>query len=89
MEIQILEEGKTKLKFKIVGQTHTLCNLLRKELFNDKAVEFAGYNVEHPLIGEAVFTVSTTKKDPAKAVKDAVDRIREQLSDFEAQAKKL
>jgi DNA-directed RNA polymerase subunit L len=89
MEIQILEEGKTKVKFKVIGRSHTVCNLLRKELANDKAVEFAGYNVEHPLIDEAVFTVSTTRKDPMKAVSDAVGRIRKNLSDFKSEAKKI
>jgi len=89
MEVQILEEENTKLKFKIIGETYTLCALLKKELFNDKSVEFAGFNVEHPLIKEALFTVSTTKKNAKKAVNDAIARIKENLSDFESEVKKI
>ena len=89
MEIQVLEEENTKLKFKVIGETHTICSLLKKELFNDKAVEFAGYNVEHPLIKEAVFTVSTTKKNARKAVNDAISRIKENISDFQSEIKKI
>lgn len=89
MEVQILEDENTKLKFKIIGETHTLCNLLKKELFNDKAVEFAGYSIEQPLIKEALFTVSTTKKSARKAVNDALERIKDTLSDFETQIKKI
>ena len=89
MEIQVLEEENNKIKFKIIGETHTLCNLLKKELFNDKAVEFAGYNVEHPLLKEATFTVSTTKKSARKAVNDAIERVREVLGSFESQIKKI
>jgi len=89
MEIQVLEDENTKLKFKIIGESHTLANLLKKELFNDKSVEFAGYNIEHPLIKEAIFTVVTTKKSAKKAVHDALERIKESLDEFEAQVKKI
>ena len=87
MEIEILEEEKTMLKFKIKGETHTLTNLLKKELFNDNSVEFAGFTIEHPLKGEAIFVVKTVRKNPKKALNDAVERIQKQLADFEAQVK--
>jgi len=32
MELNILEESKTKLVFKLKGKTHTFCNLLKAEL---------------------------------------------------------
>jgi len=89
MEIQVLEEEANKIKFKVIGETHTIGNLLKKELFKDKSVEFAGYVVEHPLIKEAIFTVKTTKKNPRKSINDAIDRIREQLDDFVSQVKKI
>lgn len=89
MEIQILEEEKNKLKFKVIGETHTLCNALRKELFNDDSVQFAGYTIEHPLIKEAIFVVSTTKKDPKKAVADAIERIQKNLEKLETEIKKI
>lgn len=87
MEIEILSEEKNKLQFKLKGETHTLLNLLTKELFNDKNVEFAGYRVEHPLINEAI--VSINAKNPKKAIKDAVKRIQKQVDTFQAQVKKI
>jgi len=56
-------------------------------LFNDKNIDFAGYRVEHPLIDEAI--VSVSGKNPKKAVKDAIERIQKQVDDFEAQVKKI
>ena len=89
MEIEILEEEKNQLKFKVKGETFTLTNLLKKELFNDSSVEFAGFTVEHPLKDEAVFVISTAKKSPKKAIADAIDRLQKQLDDFEEQVKKI
>ena len=37
MEIKVLEKKKNKLKLEIIGENHTFCNSLRKELWNDKA----------------------------------------------------
>ena len=34
MEIEVLESTKNKLKFKIKGENHTFCNILREELDN-------------------------------------------------------
>jgi DNA-directed RNA polymerase subunit L len=87
MEVEILKEEKDRLQFKLKDETHTLLNLLSKELFNDKNVEFAGYRVEHPLVNEAI--VSVTAKNPRKAIKDAIKRIQKQVDDFQAQVKKL
>lgn len=87
MEIEIISDEKDKLKFKLKGETHTLLNMLSKELLNDSKVDFAGYNVEHPLIDEA--TVSVTGKNPKKAIKDAVKRLEKQIDDFQAQVKKI
>ena len=41
MNIEILEETKQKLVFKLKGEDHTILNLLRQELWNDEAVKIA------------------------------------------------
>lgn len=89
MEVEILKDEKTELQFKLKGETHTVGTLLRKELVNDSAIEFAGYRVEHPLLNEIIFTIKTSRKDPRKALKDALDRVEEQFDEFQKQIKKL
>ena len=32
MEFNVIEESKTKLVFELKGETHTFCNVLKKEL---------------------------------------------------------
>ncbi len=89
MNIEFLEEEKTKIKFSIIGENHEVLNLIRKELFEDDSIEFAGYKIDHPLKGKAIFTVSTKRKAPKKAVKDAIERLKEHLSQMESELKKI
>ena len=76
MEIKVIEKEKNKLKLEIIGEDHTFCNALRKELWNDKDVQVAGYNIEHPLVSNPVLTLETEKKDPKKVLESAIKRLK-------------
>lgn len=89
MELKIIEEKKNHLIFKIIGEGHTLCNAIKKELLNDDKVKIATYNVEHPLIQEAQFILQTDGKEPKKAVSDAIKRLDKTLEKLGKQAKEL
>lgn len=89
VKIEVIEEGKNKLKLKIKGETHTILNLIRKELFNDPSIEFAGYKIKHPLKDEAIFTLTTVKKSPKKAIKDAIERLQKTISKLKIEIEKL
>lgn len=89
MEIKIIEEDKKKLIFEVKGETHTLTNLLEKELWKDEDVKAAGYNIAHPLIGNPKMIVETNaKKTPREAVEDAIKRLKKQNADFQKAFKK-
>jgi DNA-directed RNA polymerase subunit L len=90
MEIKVLEESEKKMRFEISGEGHTLCNVLREELWNDEHVKIAAYKVKHPLIGTPEFIVETDgKKEPRKILLDAAKRIKKFNSSFEEEVKKL
>ena len=77
MKIKVLEEDKNRIRFEIQGEDHTLCNSLRKELWNIKGVEVAGYNVEHPLVSEPVMIIETDGKlTPRDALKKVVENLK-------------
>ena len=77
MEIKILEDKKNKLVFELKGETHTFCNALKQELWSDKHVKIAGYNVTHPLIGVPKFVVETDGSEkPKKALVEAAKRLK-------------
>lgn len=82
MEIKVHENTKTRLKVELIGKTHSLCNLLAKELWNDSDIVIAGYTLEHPTVSNAVLTVETKSGDAAKALVDAIGRLNKTNKDF-------
>ncbi len=77
MKLNVIEQEKNKIRIEIIGETHTFCNTLRKELWNDDDVKIAGYNIEHPLVANPVLTLETDKKDTKKVLEAAIKRLRD------------
>ena len=89
MELNIIEDKKERFVFELKGETHTFCNILRKELWNDKHVKVASYNIEHPLIGIPKIIIETDgKESPRKALSEAVKRIKKVNDAFKSQFRK-
>ncbi|MBU0536093.1 MAG: DNA-directed RNA polymerase subunit L [Nanoarchaeota archaeon] len=83
MELNVLEETKTKLVVEVKGEDSTLMNVLRKELYNDKDVKAAAYSIKHPSIGVPALIVETTGKSPRDAITDALKRLKKNLADLD------
>jgi len=83
MEVKVLNKSKNELKIEIVGEDHTLCNLLQNTLLEDKNIEIAGYDQPHPLIRSSIIYLRT-KRDasPEKTLLTALSNIREVNKEF-------
>ena len=57
MKIKVLTKSENELKIEIEGGSHGICNLLQKRLLEDKTVEFAGYDVPHPLASNPIIYI--------------------------------
>ena len=89
MEINIIEDKKSRLNFEIKGEGNTFCNVLKDELWNDKHINVAAYNIKHPLIGVPFMIVETDgKKTPRQSLYDAAGRIAEKAEKLRKEAKK-
>ena len=89
MELNILENTKTNAKFEIIGESHTFCNILKEELWNDEDVKVSAYNIRHPLIGNPLFIVETNgKKTALEAVQDAIKRLLKDAETIKKEAAK-
>ena len=89
MEINIIDEKKDRISFEIKGEGNTFCNLLKDELWNDKHVTVAAYNIKHPLIGIPFMIVETDgKKSPKKALESAAAIIVDKVEKLKKEAKK-
>ena len=90
MEINVLEEKSKRFVFELKGEDHTLCNALREELWNDKSVKVSAYNISHPLVGVPKFIIETDgTKEPRKALKDAIARLKKKNSELAKQVSSL
>ncbi len=89
MELIVQEDTKTRLVFKLKGETHSFCNVLKEELLNVKGVTIATYRIDHPLIGVPQFIIETKGVEPKKALKDALKSVKKQAVDFKKEVKKL
>jgi DNA-directed RNA polymerase subunit L len=78
--MKIITDKKNELEIEITGETHTLCNALRKTLMEDKDVEAAAYVIEHPIIGEPKLYLRG--KNPKKSLKIAAETLQSRCDEF-------
>lgn len=90
MEIKVLEETKNRIVFEIPGESHTLCNALKRELWKNEDVRIATYSIKHPLIGTPKMIVETGPgTNPRKALVKAAEALKEKVSTFKTSFSKL
>jgi len=83
MKVKILKKSENELKIEIQGSSHGLCNLLQKRLLEDKRVDFAGYDVPHPLASSPVIYIRMKGANkPEDALIDAVEKVKETNDTF-------
>ncbi len=78
MKVNVLKKSENELKIELQGSSHGLCNLLTKRLLEDKRVDFAGYDVPHPLASSPIIYIRMKgRTKPEDALIAAVAKIRE------------
>ncbi len=87
MEVAILREDKDMLEVEFTGEGHTLCNLLRKKLWEQKDIKSSSYQIKHPQVSEPVILVQASK--PRKALLAAIDAAKADIAALRAKVAKL
>ena len=85
MEIKIIKKEKNELEIEI--DSLTIAELLRNELWNDKATELAAWKREHPT-KRPHLVLKTKGKDAKKVLIDTTERIIKINSDILKEFKK-
>ena len=76
--------------FTILKEDHTLGNVVRMQLLQDKRVLFAGYKVPHPLLYELVIKVRTDGSEtPINCMVDSVECLRNSIQNTTERFKEL
>jgi DNA-directed RNA polymerase subunit L len=83
MELKVVEKGKNRLSFELIGEGHSFCNALKKELWENKHVKAAGYTIKHPLVGIPKLIVETDgSESPEEALKSAAKSLKKKCDEF-------
>ncbi len=89
MELELIKKEGTVIELKLVGEDHTLCNILRKNLHEDTRVVTAAYNIEHPLLAHPRFYVKVKGgRSPDRALRRAAKKLEEDCSEVRQKLEK-
>jgi len=72
---RVIENTKFELRIEIGGEGHSFPNLLRKTLLEEPSVEFAGYNIEHPLLASPIVTLKTKRRQSNVVLREALEKM--------------
>ena len=80
---EIVEDKTLELTFIVHDESHGVFNALRHVLMQDPDVEYAVYNIDHPLTGKPQMTIKTKRgKRPRSVLKKAAEELQKESSDF-------
>ena len=79
MNLNIDNSEKNFLELSFDGDAHTILNLLKRKLLDNKDVTFVGYNKPHPLMKDSKFILRTKSKNPKKLIKEAINDLVKEI----------
>ena len=82
MELTILKKTEKDINIKVAGESHTLLNMLKTALLDNKHVEIATYDIKHPTISEPILFVRTDGVDPIDVIKKASKQLVKECDEF-------
>ena len=80
---EIVEDKTLELTFIVHDESHGMCNALRHILMQNPDVEYAVYNIDHPLTGKPEMTIKTKRgKRPRAVLKKAAQELQKESLEF-------
>ncbi len=84
MDIEVKEVGPSEIRVVIKGETYTLLTPIVEELNARDDVEFAGYDVPHPLKEEGIIFLRVRDGlDPRKILRETVEKLIKEYEGLE------
>ena len=79
---KVLNKTANEIEFEIEDESHGVCNALRHILMQNEDVEYAVYNIDHPLTWKTIITIKTNGADPKDALKKAAEQLKADSETF-------
>lgn len=89
MKLKVLKNEPKELRLEVEGEGHTFCNVVQEALLEEKAVEFAGYSIPHPLVSHPNIYVRTKGRTTATRVFErALKKLEKRIVEFKKEFNK-
>lgn len=82
MKAEVISSKKNELKLRFKDIDQGLINMIKDQLWKDKAVDAAGFRVTHPQVGHLEFTLKTKGKEAKKVWNSAIEVLSKQTEEF-------
>jgi DNA-directed RNA polymerase subunit L len=80
--MEIVKINQNEYNFIFAESTHTIGNLLQKELLRDPNVVFASYNCPHPLETKMIVSLITSGKNPREVMTSTFNNLIDKLDEL-------
>jgi len=87
MKLKLLKKTESNVRIQLKGEGHTFCNLIRRELWEQKETDAAGYQIEHSLVSEPKIFIDSKK--PKKALEGAISSLKKKTKELKSLFAKL
>lgn len=78
--MKYIKDEPEHLVLEITGESHTICNILRKRIMAQDEVSAAAYDITHPLIGQPEFEVIGS--NPKESLITASETVKTEANEF-------
>ena len=88
MEIKIKKETEKEMEFEVIKEK-TILNPLKEKLLEYEEVEYAEWNVPHPLVGNPEFYVRVSRGNVRDIIRKAVKELKGEIENLMKQMEEL
>lgn len=85
--MEVIKKEKTKLQLSFKRFDQGLLNAINEKNWTDSDVQISGFQITHPEVGEAIFTLKTKKKDAKTVWNSSIAALTKDLTDLKKQNK--
>jgi len=89
MNIEIIEQTKDKIKFKMKNSRYTVPEMLKKQLLTHKEVTMASGMLKHPEDKDSEFILVVKNADPKEVLVNAIQELQKELLSFKDEMLKV
>jgi len=83
-KVKLLKREGNTIEIELIGEDHTIANLIAKYAIKKPGVVYSSYIISHPLISNPVIVLSTDgSKDPLDVIEEVLHDIIRDANEFQ------